>query len=41
MTPYKITTLYKIHKFYNGDKFKVEPERLPEQDDIDIALGGL
>jgi hypothetical protein len=37
MTPYKIMTLFRIHKEFNPDRFKpIEPEA-----DIDTALGGL
>jgi len=39
MTPYKILTLFKIHREFNPDKFKQDaPEGM---DDIDYALGGL
>jgi len=41
MTPYKILTLFKIHKEFNQDKFKVDPEVPEGMDDIDAALGGL
>ena len=37
MTPYKILTLFKIHKQFNPDRFKPEE---PEAD-IDDVLGGL
>jgi len=37
MTPYKIITLFRIHKEFNPDRFK--PEK-PEAD-IDDVLGGL
>jgi hypothetical protein len=38
-TPYQISTLYKIHRQFNPDRFKPEP---PEGvDAIDEALGGL
>lgn len=46
MTPYKIITLFTIHKEFNPDRFKVDPPRakvlLDEDgfDDIDVALGG-
>lgn len=40
MTPYKIVTLFKVHKSFNKDQFKEEPEQL-SGDPIDIALGGL
>jgi hypothetical protein len=39
MTPYKITTLFKIHRQFNPDKFA--PEKPDGVDDIDFALGGL
>jgi len=41
MTPYKILTLFRIHKRFNPDRFKVEQEKPEGVDDIDIALGGL
>jgi len=40
MTPYKIMTLFRIHKSFNPDKFKQEKERLQGQGGIDEALGG-
>jgi len=39
MTPYKIITLFNIHKIFNPDKFA--PPKPEGMDDIDIALGGL
>ena len=39
MTPYKISTLFNIHKEFNPDRFK--PEKPEGLDDIDEALGGL
>jgi len=39
MTPYKILTLFNIHKIFNPDKFT--PPRPEGVDDIDLALGGL
>lgn len=47
MTPYKIITLFTIHKEFNPDRFKDDPPKaqgmLDEDgfDDIDVALGGL
>jgi hypothetical protein len=38
MTPYKIQTLFKVHREFNPDKYKQSPTHL---DDIDAALGGL
>jgi hypothetical protein len=38
MTPYKITTLFKIHRSFNPDKYKQEAEKA---DPIDEAFGGL
>lgn len=38
MTPYKIMSLFKIHKIFNPEKFKQESE---QSDPIDEALGGL
>jgi hypothetical protein len=39
MTPYKITTLFKIHREFNPDRFAlVKPDGV---DDIDYALRGL
>ena len=39
MTPYKILTLFNIHKMFNPDKFEQpQPEGV---DAIDVALGGL
>lgn len=38
MTPYKIMTLFRIHKSFNPDKFKPEKEH---SEGIDEALGGL
>jgi hypothetical protein len=37
MTPYKIVTLFKIHKEFNPDRFKPDEREV----DIDTALGGL
>lgn len=39
MTPYKIITLFRIHKMFNPDRF--EPDKPEGVDDIDAALGGL
>jgi hypothetical protein len=39
MTPYKITTLFRIHRRFNPDRFA--PEKPEDMDDIDFALGGL
>jgi len=38
MTPYKLVTLFRIHKEFNNDRFKLESGAV---DDIDEALGGL
>jgi hypothetical protein len=35
MTPYKILTLFRIHKQFNSEKFKPEPRKM----DIDDILG--
>jgi len=45
MTPYKLTTLFKVHKSFNPDKFKSDDitsgtTNVDEVDDIDLALGG-
>jgi len=41
MTPYKILTLFSIHREFNPDKFKPPEDDPPEDlDDIDMALGG-
>jgi len=47
MTPYKLTTLFKVHKSFNPDKFKSDDEitnsragNIGDVDDIDLALGG-
>jgi len=37
MTPYKILTLFKIHREFNPDRFKPDPKEV----DIDDVLGGL
>jgi hypothetical protein len=37
MTPYKIMTLFRIHKEFNPDRFKQEPREA----DIDDVLGGI
>jgi hypothetical protein len=37
MTPYKILTLFRIHKEFNPDRFKPEEKEA----DIDDVLGGL
>jgi len=41
MTPFKITTLFKLHKQYNPHIFRQEEETPEGVDDIDLALGGL
>lgn len=37
MTPYKILTLFKIHREFNPDRFKPVPKEV----DIDDVLGGI
>ncbi len=37
MTPYKILTLFKIHREFNPDRFKPDPKEV----DIDDVLGGI
>jgi hypothetical protein len=38
MTPYKILTLFRLHREFNPDRFTQETE---EMADIDRALGGM
>jgi hypothetical protein len=40
MTPYKLISLYNIHKEFNPDKFVLKDNR-DIDGDIDSALGGL
>jgi len=40
MTPYKLMTLFKIHKKFNPDRFKQEPEAPEGMDDVEFALTG-
>lgn len=41
MTPYKINTLFRIHKEYNPQQFRNQSKEAPDGvDAIDAALGG-
>jgi len=44
MTPYKILTLFRIHKIYCPQRkgfMQDSPAIVGDMDDIDVALGGL